>query len=81
MRRTCDATRRPLKKTSTVARREARLDARVHELIRHAVEVVVDLDVVVDVDATRLPFGELVARARQRQERGPIESARRARAG
>ena len=44
-----------------------------HELIRHAVEVVVDLDVIVDVDATRLPFRQLVARARQRPERGPIE--------
>ena len=53
--------------------REARLDPRVHELIRHAVEVVVHLDVIIDVDATRLPFGQLVARARQGLERGPIE--------
>ncbi len=73
VRRTCEATRRPLKKTSTVARREARLDPRVHELIRHAVEVVVDLDVIVDVDATRLPLRQLVARARQGLERRPIE--------
>ena len=35
--------------------RETRLDPRVHERIRHAVEVVIDLDVIIDVDATRLP--------------------------
>jgi hypothetical protein len=39
----------------------ARLLLRVHELIRHAVVVVSHLDVVVDVDAARLPLGEFVA--------------------
>ena len=46
------------------------LDARVDQLIRHAVEVVVDLDVVIDVHATRLPGRQLVARARQRLSAG-----------
>ena len=49
------------------------LDARVDQLIRHAVEVVVDLDVVIDVHATRLPGRQLVPRARQRLQRGPID--------
>ncbi len=54
-------------------RRDARLDARVHELIRHAVPVVRDVDVIVDVDATRLPCRQLVPMGRQRAKRWPIE--------
>ena len=71
--RTCDGDAAALEEDFDGRLREARLDPRVHELIRHAVEVVIDLDVVIDVDATRLPFRQLVARARQRRERGPIE--------
>ena len=63
----------PSQKTSTRAGGRARLDLLVHELVRHAVEVVVDLDVVVDVDATRLPLRQLVALAGKRPERRAIE--------
>ena len=63
----------PVEEEFDGARREARLDPLVHELIRHAVEIVVNLDVIIDVDATRLPFRQLVARLRQREERRPIE--------
>ena len=38
-----------------------------------AVEGVMDLDVVVDVDAGLAPLGELVALARQRLQSGPVE--------
>jgi len=44
-----------------------------HELIRHAVEIVIDLDVIIDVHATRLPFRQLVPRARQRLQRWAID--------
>ena len=44
---------------------EARLDALMDQLIRHAIEVVGDLDVVIDIDATALPFRQFVARDRQ----------------
>ena len=52
---------------------EARLDPRVYQLVGDAVEIVVHLHVVVHVDADRLPLRELVPRARQRHQRGPIE--------
>ena len=53
--------------------RESGLDAGVDELIRHAVEVVIDLHVVIDVHAARLPGRQLVACARERPEGGPID--------
>ena len=43
------------------------------ELVRHAVEVTVDLDVVVDADPARFPLGQDVATGRQRPERRPVE--------
>jgi len=52
---------------------EARLDVFVDQLIGHAVEVVSNLDVIVDVDATAFPFRELVAGRRQRLECGPVD--------
>ena len=63
----------PLEKHFDRRLREARLDALVDELIRHAVEVVIDLDVIIDVDAAGFPLRQLVARARQRAERGSID--------
>jgi hypothetical protein len=47
-------------------RGEADLDALVQELVGDAVVVVVDGDVVVDVDASVGPLGELVPRGGQR---------------
>ena len=43
------------------------------ELVRDAVGVAVDLDVVVDVDAAGLPLRQLVASGGQRLERRPVE--------
>jgi hypothetical protein len=37
-----------------------------HQRVRHAVEMLADLDLVVDVDAGAFPFSELEARRRQR---------------
>lgn len=58
---------------------EPRLDAGVHEGRRHAVEVVIDLDVVINIDATRLPLGEPVTCPRQRQEAGRSSCVKNAR--
>src|SRR6266851_6168648 len=69
----------PVEEDFDGARREARLDPLVHELIRHAVEIVVNLDVIIDVDATRLPFRQLVARLRQREERDRSSCSKSAR--
>ena len=38
----------------------------VHQRVRHTVVMPLHFDVIVDVDAGRLPFAELVARSRQR---------------
>ena len=46
-------------------RRVADLDLLADELVRHAVDVAVDLDVVVDVHAAQLPVGQDVAGSRQ----------------
>ena len=51
----------------------ARLDPFVHKLIGHAVEIVGDLNVIIDVDATWLPLRQLVPRRGQRLEGGPIK--------
>jgi hypothetical protein len=48
-------------------------DAGVDQLIRHAVEVVIHLDVIIDVHSAWLPGRQLVPRARQRLQRGPID--------
>ena len=49
----------------------------IDELVRHAVEVTVDLDVVVDADPARFPLGQDVATGRQRPERRPVEQPTR----
>ena len=43
----------------------SRLDLLMHERLRHAVEVLVDGDVIVDIDARLVVAGELVAADRQ----------------
>jgi hypothetical protein len=45
----------------------------VHQRVRHAVVVPLHFDVIVDVDARRLPLTELVARGRQRLQRRLVE--------
>jgi hypothetical protein len=52
---------------------EAGLDPLVQELVRDAVVVVLDRDVVVDVDAGVHPLGELVSARRQRAQQRTIE--------
>jgi hypothetical protein len=53
--------------------RKPGVDPLVHELIRHAIEVVVDLDVIVDVGPTVFPFRQLVSGHRQGLQRRLIQ--------
>src|SRR6516165_4016651 len=43
------------------------------EAVGNAVEVMIDVDVIVDADAAQAPFGEYVGLDRQRLERRPVE--------
>ena len=47
------------------ARRQPRLDLGAGKEIGHAVEVIVELDVVIDADATQAPLGQNIGFARQ----------------
>ena len=51
----------------------ADLDLLADQLVRHAVDVALDLDVVVDVDAAQLPVREDVARSGQGPQRRAVE--------
>src|SRR3989338_3702266 len=62
-------------------RGDAGLDALVHQLVRHAVEVVLDVDVVVDVDAAVLPGGHLEAGRGQRFQRRQVQALEQLPAG
>ena len=55
------------------ARRQPHLDLGAGEAVRDAVEVGLDLDVVVDADPAQPPFGEGIGLARQGLERRPVE--------
>jgi len=55
------------------ARRVADLDLLADQLVRHAVEVVLDLDVVVDVDAAQLPPRQDVSSGRRGPQRRAVE--------
>ena len=68
-----EATRRPLRKISTMVAAQADLDALVHELVGDGVVVVLDGDVVVDVDGGVAPLGQLVARGGQRAQERAVE--------
>ena len=63
----------PLRVDFDGRRRKPHLHQVMDELVRHAVEVTVDLDVVVDADPARFPLGQDVATGRQRPERRPVE--------
>ena len=52
---------------------EAHLDFTAAIAVRNAVEVLADVNVIVDADATQAPFGEHVRRSRQWLEMRPIE--------
>ena len=69
------ATRWPRVEDLDASSRVSRTSTRfVHERVRHRVVVVVDLDVVVDVDARVLPLGVREGLGRQRPERRPVEA-------
>src|ERR1700760_2612151 len=53
--------------------REACLQLLTGELIRHAVQVAIDLDVIVDIDPNSFPLCELIAFRRQRLQRRAID--------
>ena len=55
------------------ARRQPHLDLAAGEAVGHAVEVRLDLDVVIDADAAQPPFGEDIGLAGQRLEVRPVE--------
>ena len=52
---------------------DPRLDLLADQLVRHAVVVLGDLDVIVEVDPAALPLGVFVGLGRQRLQRRPIE--------
>jgi hypothetical protein len=52
---------------------EPHLDLSAREAVGNAVEVALDIDVVVDTDTAHAPFGEDIRLDRQRLERRPIE--------
>ena len=49
------------------------LDRLAGEAIGHGVEVVVDIDMVVDADPARPPFGEDIGLGGQRSQKGPVQ--------
>ena len=53
--------------------REACLQLLTSELVRHAVQVTIDLDVIVDIDPNGFPLRELIAFRRQRLQRWAID--------
>ena len=55
------------------ARRNARPNLLTHQLVRHRVVVLVELDVVVEPDPALLPFGKDVGLGRQRLQRWAFE--------
>ena len=55
------------------ARRQPHLDLTTGEAVRDAVEVSLDLDVVIDADPPQPPFGIGIGFARQRLEVRPVE--------
>ena len=67
------ATRLPRWKISTVRGGDPRLDLLAEQLVRHAVVVLGDLDMVVEADPAALPLGVFVGLGRQRPERRPVE--------
>ena len=71
--RTCEATRLPCRKTSTVLRRHPHVEHLAGIDVRDAVVMAVELDVVVDVDFGRLEVGGLVALGRQRAQRRLVD--------
>ena len=62
-----------LEKDLDGARRQPHLDLAAGEAVGHAVEMSLDLDVVIDADPAQAPFGKGIGLARQRLEVGPVE--------
>ena len=52
---------------------EAHLDLGAREAIGNAVEMALDIDVIIDADPAHAPFGEDIRLDRQRLERRPVE--------
>lgn len=57
---------------------EAHIEFALHQRVRHAVIMPVDLDVVIDADARLLPLGVFIRRGRQRLQGRAIEGLERA---
>ena len=64
---------RALQEDLDSARRQADLDLLAGEAIRHGIEVPLDIDMVVDADASGAPLSEHVGFDRQRPEMGAVE--------
>ena len=76
-----DVTRRPSRKTSTVAAVQRTSTCLAEELKGHAVGVALDQDVAVDVDAAPLPLGECSADKRVDASEAPAGWSRTAQRG
>ena len=53
-------------------RRQVHVHLLMRQRVRHAVEVPLHLDVIIDIDARGLPFPELETGGRQRLQRRPV---------
>src|SRR5436305_4867696 len=62
-----------LQKDLDGSRGQPHLDLAAGKAIRHAVEMTLELDMVVDADPTQTPLGKGIGLGRQRVEVGPIE--------
>src|SRR3954452_10281668 len=62
-----------LQKDLNSARRQPHLDFAAGKTVRNAVEMVLELDMVIDADSANAPLGKAIRLRRQRVEVGPIE--------
>src|SRR5205085_6941614 len=62
-----------LQKDLNSARRQPNLDFAAGKAVGHAVEMALELDMVIDADPANAPFGKAIELRRQRVEVGPIE--------
>jgi hypothetical protein len=62
-----------LEKDLNSARRQPHLDLAAGKAVRDAVEMALELDMVIDADPANAPLGKAIGLRRQRVEVGPIE--------
>src|SRR5438477_10331503 len=70
-----------LEKDLDSARRQPHLDFAAGKAVRNAVEMALELDMVIDADPTNAPLGKAIGLRRYRVEVGPIELLEQCSAG